>query len=255
MDATPVPKLTVFVNGSIEEMDAEEYALRVVLAEGGICENEASLKSLAVAARSCALYFSLFGLKHQDFDVCADRNCCIPLCDVEKADKNRLSMAKKAVEETRGEALTLNDIPALALFTHCAGSATRQCEGFSYLEPIREDGKCDIHDLSLKVTPKGILKNLSENECCVVFNENKKCVLGVFGNNVVSGDELARLLSLPSVEFTLEHENGEIKAVCNGIGHGYGLNLCQAEKRAKKGTKYKSILETYFPKLILKQIY
>ncbi len=255
MNQSPAPKLAVFLDGEIVEIDAEEYVLRVLLAEGEICENDEALKSLAVAARSCALYFSLYGLKHDGFDACADKNCCVPLGNPEKAKIEFLARVKKAVEETRGEALTVNGFPALALFTHCAGSGTRQCEGFSYLSPTAESGKCEIHNLSLTLETDGILENISEKESCVVYDEGGKCVFSVFGNRVISGDDLADVLSLPSVEFSLEISEDGVTAVCNGVGHGYGLNLCAAQTKAEDGMKYNRILEIYFPKLNLNKIY
>lgn len=252
---TAIPDLTVFENGEITKIDAEEYTLRVLLAEGSICESIEAKKALAVAARSCALYFSLYGCKHESFDVCTDKDCCIPLGSRENASGEQLAAAESATNETRGMILTSNGLPSLALFTHCAGSGTQQSEDFAYLSPTAENSKCDIHIFTKTVAAQGFLESISEENTALVYDEGGNCVFGVFNGRAMDGASIANALSLPGTEFTLTIAEGGIEAVCNGVGHGYGLNLCGAQRLAEGNMPFDEIINIYFPKLVLNKIY
>ena len=51
----------------------------------------------------------------------------------------------------------------------------------------------------------------------------------------------------PGTKFSLESKNGEVLIKSSGAGHGVGLCQWGAIGLAKKGLKYKQILEFYFP--------
>lgn len=246
------PTLTVLQDGKVSETAIEEYTLRVLLAEGKMCESIEAKKALAVSVRSSAYYISLFGMKHEDFSVCSDKNCCMPLGDPENADSGYLSECIMAVESTRGQILCDGKTPAMALCTLCSGSGTRQCEQLPYLVAVAEDSPCDIH-IAHKEIPFSSLPfgdDVLDNSC-IVYGDNKKCEFGVFGGRLYSGNEIAAFLGLGTTEFVLTAGENGIKAEISGAGNGYGLSLCGAERMAKANFGYEKILEHYFPKLSL----
>ncbi len=254
-----MPKLSVFSNGEVKEMPVEEYTLRILIAQESACESIEAKKALAVAARSCGMYFSLYGCKHQEYEVCDDGNCCMYLGDPEDVDEEVLSTLISICEETKGQILTIDSLPCLALFTRCASKGTMQCDSLPYLSPVLEAERCMIHKTETETEIDSelaqILGNTTEHPPYLVFDESEKCELAILGGNIKSGIEIAKMLNLPTVEFTLSIEENKLNAVCYGIGHGYGLNICGAEKLAQGGMNYQNILEIYYPKLKMNKIY
>lgn len=252
--AEAAPILTVFIDGEVTEMTVEDYALRAVAALEGACENTETKKSLAVAARSCAVYFSIYGCKHTDFDACSDGNCCIALADPENASES----TRNAVSETSGQLLTFGNIPSMALFTYCASSGTRQSEEFPYLTPVAESDVCEKHKTELIMTYeefKSLVPSAKNGgESCVVYGTNKKCEFAVIGGEMITGAELASIIGSPSAEFTLEADGENVALIAYGAGHCYGMNICGAERFAENGVDYDKILEIYFPKLVLNKM-
>jgi stage II sporulation protein D len=251
----PVTKLTIFEDGETKEIDAENYALRVLLGEGKICESLESKKALAVSARTLAVYFSLYGGKHEDFSACADGNCCLSLGNIEESDESFLEECKEALEATKGEALTFNGLPALTLFTLCSGSGTSENEDYPYLSPTSNSEICEKHKTVLSFEKSGVFENVTESNSCVVYTENNKCEFLILNGKKLDSIDFISQTGIKSPEFTLYFEDGNIRAEANGIGHGFGLDLCQAEKFAKSGKDYKEILGFYYPKLVLNKIY
>lgn len=253
-----LPEIEVNLDGNIEKITIEEYVLRVLIAENSFCENAETKKALAVSARSCASYFSLYGCKHENFAACDDGDCCIELGSPEDVDENTLSELISVCEATNGEILTLDSMPAIALFSKCASKGTRFCENFPYLTPVGEDAPCEIHktevELQIDDGLASLLGDTNEHPPYLVYDENEKCVLAILGGNIIEGEELASRLTLPTTEFSLTIEETKLKTVCYGIGHGYGLNLCYADKYAKDGSDYQAILKRYFPELEIKKI-
>ena len=253
------PKIAVMTDGEVKEMSVVEYTLRVLISQNNSCENAESKKALAVAARSCAMYFSLYGCKHEEFEVCSDGSCCIALGNHEDVSPETLSELMSLCEETKGQILTIDSIPAIALFTLCASKGTSQCEEFPYLTPVSESERCEVHKTEIETDIDGELAGIfgdtAEHPPYLVFDENEKCELAILGGNIKSGAEVATLLNLPTVEFTIAVEENKLYAVCYGIGHGYGLNICGADKLAQTGMDYQNILKIYYPNLEMNKIY
>lgn len=66
------------------------------------------------------------------------------------------------------------------------------------------------------------------------------------GTHTYTGDELQQALRLPSSCFTLELFEGQIRAVCQGMGHGYGMSQYGAKVMALNGAAAEEILNYYF---------
>ncbi|MBR6563286.1 MAG: hypothetical protein IKK70_05045 [Clostridia bacterium] len=250
--------VSVFINGAVCEMPLEEYVLRVLAHEQRGIENEECLKALAVAARSCGAYLSLYGCKHDDFDACADGSCCIALGEITDIDKASLTRIKNAADSTRGEVLICDGSPALSLFCICTSRGSRESKEFEYLPAVAEESECVVH-MTERVFNASELKDklgLVDGESdCLVYTENGKCEFGVFGGRMVTGDELAMLLDLPSTELAIEKGDGESVCRSYGVGHGYGLSLCGGDRMASAGFDYIDIVEKYFPELKLNKMY
>ncbi len=251
--AKKTPVVTLSVDGELTEMGVEEYTLRVLLAEGEGLPPETK-KALAVSVRSVAVHASSYGLKHEGFSFCTDKNCCFPLAEPEGLSQTFVDECQTAVDETHAAVLTDGNETALALFTRCAGSGTRSNDDIPYLTAVSESESCEIHKTE-RLIPLSVLGYGAEENSCIVYGENKKCALGILGGRATETDELVSLLGLKSPELVLTFEGEFVRAVSFGVGHCYGLNLCGAERMESKGYKYSEILKFYFPKLEMKKIY
>ena len=242
-----------FSGGNIESVPIEEYVLRALAArEDEVCSLEAK-KAFAVAVRSIGMYFFTFGCKHVGFDCCDDGECCVALAPKENAGEK----TKNAVRETVGQYLELENAPAMALFTLCASSGTRQCGEFDYLVPVSSGERCLVHKTERDLTAKEVFaifpEAARELKFYAVYGEDSKLSFAILGNKQIDGEVLAAAFKLKSVEIEITSQEDGIKAVSYGVGQGYGLDLCNAEKMAKGGAYYQKILEFYFPKLKLKR--
>lgn len=75
------------------------------------------------------------------------------------------------------------------------------------------------------------------------------------GGVIVKGEAFAQWFHLSSNNFYFERYKGKIRVVCLGKGSGLGLSQYGAEQLAKKGRTYKKILNYYYPKTRIKNLY
>ena len=243
-----------FSDGRIEDIELEDYVMRVLAArEGEVTELEAK-KAFAVAARSIGTYFATFGCKHTDFDCCDSGECCVELAPVGNASEG----TQNAVRETNGQYLETDKAPALALFTLCASSGTVQSDEFDYLIPVASGERCEKHKTEKSFTDDEILSLFpearKEMRFYAVYGENNKLSFAIFNGKQINGVLIASTFGLKSSEITIERTDGGVVTASYGVGHGVGLDLCNAERLATDGVYYKKILEIYFPRLNLKVI-
>ena len=66
-----------------------------------------------------------------------------------------------------------------------------------------------------------------------------------------TGEEVQYTLGLMSPGFTLESYEGNIRAVCQGIGHGYGLSQYGAKTKAAEGWKAEDILAYFYKNIVI----
>ena len=66
------------------------------------------------------------------------------------------------------------------------------------------------------------------------------------GSGSFTGEEAAAALGLPSACFLLEEYEGNLRGICKGQGHGYGLSQYGAKVMAERGLPAEEILSYYF---------
>ena len=71
------------------------------------------------------------------------------------------------------------------------------------------------------------------------------------GTKVYTGEEVQYALGLPSPSYTLEEYDGGIRAVCQGVGHGYGLSQYGAKCMAEEGKTAEEILGFFYKNIVL----
>ena len=73
------------------------------------------------------------------------------------------------------------------------------------------------------------------------------------GEEQVSGDEWKKLFGLNSTHFYLEEQEGLLRMIVVGKGHGVGLSQYGAETLAEEGWNWKDILMKYYPGAVLEK--
>lgn len=67
------------------------------------------------------------------------------------------------------------------------------------------------------------------------------------GETKIGGESFRRALGLCSGCFSVQEEDGQIRFVCKGVGHGFGMSQYGANVLAEQGKDYREILDYYFP--------
>ena len=84
------------------------------------------------------------------------------------------------------------------------------------------------------------------------YDESGRVLEITFGNKTFSGVEFRNLLGLRSSDFDLEILNNTINITTRGYGHGVGLSQYGAGKMAEKGYNYKDIIKHYYTGVVVK---
>lgn len=217
-------------------MDLETAVASVVQAETVAGTPLEALKAQAVVSRS---YFVAGVGRHADFDFC-DLTHCQFLREPPPAD----SPATAAAAATRGLVLAYNDKPFAAMFTRSCGGRTRTPQelglpqnGYPYFSVI-----CNF----CYKNPTRWTRKVSREDAAqlILRGEDGRLALGRrLGWNAV-----------PSNNFTVLEQDGEI--ILRGVGEGHGLGLCErgAQDMAEHGSDFHTILNHYFPNTRLKEL-
>lgn len=170
---------------------------------------------------------------------------------------------EQAVEETGGLVLSVNGELIEPLFHRASAGMTRAGdERHPYLQPVesRKDVEMEGYLSVLlwdagtfaekinEITPEKDQKaDQIASSIQLVEKEEAGYVKKIqIGNHTYTGDEIQQVLRLPSPCFTLEEYEGQIRAVCQGMGHGYGMSQYGARVKAEAGATAEEILKYYF---------
>jgi len=214
---------------AIVSMDRETALASVVAAESAPEAPCEALKAQAVAARS---YLVAGRGRHHDFDFCDTTHC--QFLREPPAPGNA---AARAVAATGDLVLAYDSHPLAAMYTSsCSGRTRTPAEvgispsAYPYY-PV-ECKYCRAH-------PTRWSSRLSTQEAAALHGS----------------DESARLKTnrrlgwsaVPSNDFAVKTERGQI--MLEGIGEGHGIGLCQsgAKAMAEEGADFRQILSHYYP--------
>ncbi len=175
---------------------------------------------------------------------------------------------EEAVKATAGTVMMYEDDEIDALYHRASAGMTRAGdEHHPYLECVesRRDVEADNYLSVLNWSAESVasqLKELGEDpeltaaqlpESIQMIEKDNAGYVGKIqiGNHIYTGEEIAKALSLPSSCFTLENYEGQIRAVCKGIGHGYGLSQYGAKTMGEEGYTWEDILNYYYKNIVL----
>ena len=242
-------------------VDIEKYLLGVVPYEMPSSFPLEALKAQTVIARSYAQ--TNINRKKKDFDLYDDTRSQV----YSGIPKSRLSNVEKAIKETKGEVITYNGRVIDALFHSYSGGYTASAKevygnDIEYLKPVE--------DIYSKGVPMSVLtwtylipKSQLEKEIGFItvdydieYTESNRVKYIILYNEDRSlekkytGAEFRRKYStskIKSTAYNINIENGDIKVVGSGYGHGVGFSQWSSKTMAEdEKMSYKDIINVFY---------
>jgi stage II sporulation protein D len=214
---------------AIVTMDREIAVASIVAAENTTETPMEALKAQAVATRS---YLVASRGRHLDFDFCDTTHC-----QFLREPPGQGTAAAHAVEATRAMVLAYESQPFAAMYTRsCAGRTHTPAElGL----PAAQYPYYSVECKYCREHPVRWSSRISAEDAETLRSSNEPARL-----------RAARQLgwnTIPSNNFTVKMENGQI--LLEGTGQGHGIGLCQsgAKAMAADGADFRQILSHYYP--------
>lgn len=271
------------------EVGLEEYVFCATAAEMPASYELEAIKAQALAARTYAfthmreLYADSTPCKKGLSDVCTDSGCCQSYKSIEslfeKWGSNASRYAKKvyeAVKVTKGEIVSYQGEPILALFHASSGGVTENSENvFSsalpYLVSVDSPNEefhthfADTKVLSAEYVVEAINTsfleaNLRKAELSKQIKVLERYISGrvktvQIGNSTCTGRDLRNTLGLNSANFSIEFDSDKVIISTIGFGHGVGMSQAGANAMAQAGSNYIQILTHYYQSTEVTSIY
>lgn len=278
----PVIKVKLSDN-KIEKIDMEKYLIGVVAGEMPPSFEVEALKAQAVAARTYIM--SKTGVdnsSHPDADICTDPSHCKAYISDNDALKkwgtewNDIYKPKisDAVESTKGEIITYQDEPIVAVFHSTSAGKTENSgdvwqEELPYLKSVISEGEelspryksfvevdLDEFKFKLKEIDGSVDFSKSVNDWIngYEYTEGGAVKVVEIGGVKFKGTKIREVFSLRSAFFTISITDKVIFDV-TGNGHGVGMSQYGANYAASRGYDYKKILQKYYTDTQLTKIY
>jgi len=261
-----VTKINLLTDRGTVEIDIEEYLVGVLLMEiPGDFHIEAQ-KAQAIVARTYALRTTQYKEKHSYNAICTDPSCCQGYRDPEQylqlgGDEERVNIARRAVDETKGQILIYLGMPIDATYFSCSGGQTEDAVAVwgvdvPYLQSVSSPGEehADHYWDSIQFTPDEFKAALGTNLSGeanrwfgkVTYTRGGGVESMLIGGRLYAGTELRTLLGLRSTAFSVTVSDNTISITTRGFGHRVGMSQYGAQAMALNGKKYEEILAHYY---------
>jgi SpoIID/LytB domain protein len=253
-------------SGRVDSLELDDYIAQVLAGEGQPRAGDTAQEALAITARTFALA-NRNRHRAEGFDLCDTTHC--------QVTRAATPVPTRAAKATTGRVLVHQGQAAFVFYSAwCGGQtelASRVWPGASdyAAPPTLEDEACDDEpawtseiraaDLERALRAAGHrgsrlreLRVLSRNESDRVA----RLRIDGFTPNEISGHEfrmavgrIAGWQSLKSTAFDIDRTSNGYRFRGRGFGHGVGLCVIGAGKRASRGASAEDILRFYFPNL------
>jgi stage II sporulation protein D len=244
----------------------ETYVARVLAGEGEPDAPAATRQALAVAVRTFAIANA--GRHGRDgFDLCDTTHCQVPRAST--------AATRAAALATAGLVLTYDGAPAEVFYSASCGGRSEAASVvwpsavFPYLQSIVDDVHEDDEPWTLQLTLTAVRSALARvgfagrrlQEVAVEARSESGRVtrLRVAGlrPDAIAGEAFRAAIGarvLRSTAFTLEQRGDTLRFTGRGYGHGIGLCVVGAGRRARRGESVEQILQAYYPGLELRTL-
>lgn len=260
----PIPVL--MDDGSVMEMELDDYLTGVVLAEMPASFEPEALKAQAVVARTYTIRAYEGKSKHDTAAVCTDSTCCQGYISVEDylasgGTQAGIDKIRTAVTATSGYVLTYEGELIEATYFSCSGGSTEDAVAVwgtdvPYLRATESPGEenaahytdtvtftaeefASALSLDLKGDPASWLGE-------VTYTAGGGVNTMIIGGISFKGTALRQILNLRSTAFTMTAGEDTITVTTRGYGHRVGMSQYGADAMAVTGSSYEEILAHYY---------
>lgn len=243
-------------DGSVSEVDLEEYVVGVVSAEMPCSFDEEALKAQAVASRTYVLSRNLVVDDSTSSQVYEDQ-----VAREEKWKENFSTNEAKieaCVEATKGEVLTYEGQYISALFFSSSNGKTENNEDYfntvsvPYLRSVDSSWDLEVsnqvyREKSFTIDELNDIFQTENFEISILsYKESGRVDLVRIGTREYTGREIREKLGLASSDFDVEHVGDSYVFHTVGYGHGVGMSQYGAQGMAEEGYDYREILTYYY---------
>ena len=246
----------------VTRIPLEVYVARVLAGEGEPNAPDAARQALAVAIRTYTLV-QMGRHRREGFDLCDTVHCQVLRAASESSRRAALATARRV--------LTINGAPAEVFYSaSCGGRSEGAAQvwpgaTFPYMQVVRDD---DVHDEDTPWTLDLTLDELRRALARAGFGGGPLRDIQVDGHNASGRVERLRVpgmrpnelaatafrdaigtTRLRSTAFSLVRERNVVRFTGRGYGHGVGMCVIGAGRRARRGESVEAILQQYYPNL------
>lgn len=249
--------------GRVTTIPLEVYVARVLAAEGEPRAAEAAQQALAVVSRTYALA-NLGRHGRAGFDLCDSTHCQVLRAST--------PTTRRATLATAGRILTYNGRPAEVFYSASCGGRSESAEdvwpgaGYPYLtaaeDDVHEGDAVWMIELPLRRIQQALRRagfegrRLQRVEIAQRSASGRVTRLRLVGlrPDVIGGNEFRLAIGaseLRSTLFEMSARGDTLRFTGRGYGHGVGLCVIGAGRRALRGESFEAILARYFAGLML----
>jgi len=246
--------------GPVADVPLELYVARVLAGEAEPRAPDGEFQALAIAIRTYALVNA--GRHARDgFDVCDSTHCQVP--------RTANALTRAAALATAGQILTWKGVPAEVFYSASCGGYSESpalvWPGADY--PYMRSAPDDVHDqdvpwsfdLTLQDAQRilagigfeGRLRDVDVDQRSASGRATRLRLSGM-QPNVIAGDQFRLAVGaarVRSTAFSVEQRGSTLRFEGRGYGHGVGMCVIGAGRRAARGEGVRAILAHYYPGL------
>ena len=254
---------------AINHVDLEDYLASVIGKEMYVSWPQAALQAQAVASRSYAMY-KIKRKKTELFDLLSTTTS-----QVYGGIEGEAPSTLEAVGATKGQVLTHQGKIIEAVFHSSSGGHTENSEhvwmsAVPYLRGVPDyDQEAPVYEWQANFTAAqlrqrlpgvGTIKALLPLQTSPTGRVKKMRIMGDYGSQVISGNQLRKALGLKSTLIQQVQPNYGLVAGQSisgspngfsiqgrGYGHGIGMSQWGAYGMATQGKNYREIIQHYYP--------
>ena len=248
--------------GRRSRMPLETYVARVIAGEAEPNAPDAARQAIAVAIRTFAIVNR--GRHRRDgYDLCDTTHCQVP--------RAATASTRSAALATASRVLTWNGTPAQVFYSaNCGGHSETASEvwpgaSLPYLQAVPDDVHEDDVPWTLAIRLAEIQQSLSKQgftgeltrltiEARNASGRVSRLRLDGLQPDAMTGEAFRMALgpaTFRSTAFSLMQDDDHVRFTGQGYGHGVGMCVVGAARRARRGETVTDILQTYFPGLTL----
>jgi SpoIID/LytB domain protein len=250
--------------GAVSSTPLELYVARVLAPEAEPGAADAAQQALAVAIRTYAIV-NMGRHRREGFDLCDTTHC-----QVMRAAND---MSRRAALATAGRVLTLDGKPVEIFYSASCGGRSETAADvwpggtkFPYLKSVKDDVHEDevpwVLEMTLEEIRQALVKagfggdRLRDIEIDGRTHSGRVARLHLSGlrPDAIAGDPFRMAIGarqLRSTAFSMTRSGSNVRFTGVGYGHGVGMCVIGAGRRARRGETVEAILGQYFPGLAL----